>query len=300
MRVECPVCAARGTIEDSRIPDSGMELTCPRCGAVFPVRPVRSGVDIIQKREQMVCPNCNSTQPLAESCAICNININEQLQSRVKQQERERLDFVRLRTEVRQVDAWYSNLFDRRVSSLLVRVFSLLILFGLFMTCSINSAKRNKFIAENSEEMRRNSEGSNKDNRSEKTDAIFRERFSLVIETVSGSIDSCFSQNYDYKIAWYQSGQEHSLTENMADNLNRMNRKRSEAATAFNSLPWPSKKYYNCYVKAKGLSNLHGDICKMANSYSVFYTDFSERLTNLNFEYKQIKDDLNACYDIIK
>jgi predicted Zn finger-like uncharacterized protein len=300
MKIECPVCSASGNVDESKVPQEGREVTCPRCKNCFKIFPERSPVETIQKRERMVCPKCSCEQPMADTCAICGITVKEYLQTQLHQQDKERLEFVKLRSETRQVDAWYSNLFDRRLSSLVVRVLSLLVLLGIFMTCSMNSAKRNRYYAENTAEMRKATEGPNRSASPERNDSVFKERFNPAVELLISSTDDCLSQNYNYKSSWYQNAQPYFLTENLADNLNTINRKRREAESAFNRLPSPSKKYLDCHVKLRGLSNLNREVCSLANSYSTYYPDFSDRLSNINFEFSKTRDELNACREIVK
>ncbi len=300
MRIECPVCSASGNIDESKVPAEGREVTCPRCSNLFRVWPLRSGVEIIQQRERMVCPKCSCEQAMAEICAICGIVIKNYLQTQVRQQEKERLEFVKLRTATRDVDAWYSNLFDRRLSSLLVRVLSLLVLLGFFMTCSMNSARRNKFYAENTTEMRKAAEGQGHNVSPERNDNDFKERFNPVVDLLVTNTDACMTQNYNYKSSWYQNAQPYFLTESLSDSLGAINRRRIEADSAFSRLPTPSKNYFDCYVKVRGLSNLHGEVCGLANSYRNYYPDFSERLSNFSFEFNKTKDELYACRDRFK
>lgn len=237
---------------------------------------------------------------MTETCAVCGIVMKNYLQTQVRQQEKERLEFVKLRTATRDVDAWYSNLFDRRLSSMLVRVLSLLFLLGLFMTCSMKTAKRNKFYAENTAEMRKAAEGQSRNVLPERNDSDFRERFNSVVDLLVSNTDACFSQNYNYKTTWYQNAQPYFLTEYLTDNLGSINRRRREAEAAFSRLPTPSKKYFDCYVKVKGLSNLHSEVCGLANAYSTYFPDFNEKLSNINFEFSKTKDELNACRDRFK
>ena len=168
------------------------------------------------------------------------------------------------------------------------------------MTCSMNSAKRNRYYAENTAEMRKATEGQSRNSSPERNDSDFKERFIPVVELLTNNIDACLTQNYHYKSSWYQNAQPYFLTENLSDNLGTINRRRHEADAAFSRLPTPSKKYFDCYVKVKGLSNLQGQVCGLANSYSTYYPDFSERLSGFNFEFSKTKDELNACKDGFK
>ena len=300
MKIECPTCAASGTVDESKLPEEGRQLTCPRCKSLFNVCPPRSGVEIIQQRERMVCPKCGCEQSVAAMCAVCGIVVKNYTQSQVRQQEKERLEFVKLRTETRDVDAWYSNLFDRRLSTLLVRVLSLLVLLGFFMTCSMNSAKKNRFYAEKAAERENNAEREGRNASLERNDNDFKERFPAVVDLLVSNTDACLTQNYHYKTTWYLNAQPYFLTENLSDSLGDINRRGAEAGSALGRLPTPSKKFYDCYVKVKRLSSLHGDVRALANAYNTYFPDFSERLSNLNFEFSKIKDEINVCRDKLK
>jgi predicted Zn finger-like uncharacterized protein len=299
MKIECPACSASGNIDESKVPHDGRQVTCPRCSHRFRVWPERSGVEIIQQRERMVCPKCSCEQPLAEICAVCGIEVKKHLQTTVHQQEKERLEFVKLRAETRHVDAWYSNLFDRRLSSLLVRVLSLLFLLGLFMTCSMNSARRNKFYADNTEQMKKTAEGQSRGTNREINDAVFKERFNSVVSVLSDNIDRCLTQCYNYLTSWYQrESPEHYLTESMADELQKLYINRKDVKALYGQLPTPSQRYYDCYVSVRKLNNIYDDLFKYTTEYKVHYVDFSNRISNLNSEYLKVKEALNACTDI--
>lgn len=301
MKIDCPTCSASGNIDESKVPHEGRQVTCPRCSHRFRVWPERSGVEIIQQRERMVCPKCSCEQPLAEICTVCGIEVKKHLQTLVHQQEKERLEFVKLRAETRHVDAWYSNLFDRRLSSLLVRVLSLLFLLGLFMTCSTNSARRNKFYADNTEQMKKTAEGQSRGNNREKNDAVFKERFNSVVSVLSDNTDRCLTQCYNYLTSWYQRGdQEHYLTDYMADELEGITKNRADVRTMFGQLPTPSNKHWDCYVKVKKLNNLYEETFNTAVNYQTHYADFSKKLSDLNSDLMTVRGDLNACRDSIK
>jgi len=300
MKIECPACSASGNIDESKVPEEGRRVVCPRCSTHFDVRKERTGAEIIQQRQRMVCPKCGCEQPLLETCAICGIVIKHYIQTRVRQQEKERLEFVRLRTATRDVDAWYSNLFDRRISSLVVRVLSLLVLLGLFMTCSMNSAKRNRFYAEHTAELRKSTEGNSANRSSERNDSVFADRFGTAVDLIISNTDACIGQNYNYKTSWYQNSQPCFLTESLSNNLSRINLQRREAESAVNRLPTPSRKYQACHVTIKEMANLNRQVCGMANDYKTHYQDFSERLSNFNFEFSRLKAELNECTNGIK
>jgi len=298
MKIECPACSASGTINESKMADAGSEVTCPRCGKRFNVRRERTGVEIIQQRERMTCPKCGCEQPLLETCAICGIVIKNYLQTQVRQQEKERLEYVKLRTATRDVDAWYSNLFDRQLSTLLVRVLSLLVLLGVFMTCSVNSAKRNRLHAENGAGMGKTTER-NTVASPERNDAVFRDRFSTVVDLMTANTDACLGQLYNYKTSWQHNSQPNFLTENLSDSLERINMQHREVKSAVTSLPTPSNKYYACYVKLKELSHQNRQVCGMANAYTTYFHDFNERVSNFNFEFNRIRADLHECKNTI-
>jgi hypothetical protein len=257
-------------------------------------------VDIIQKGERMICPQCSCEQPKTEACAICGVVIAKHRQVQVRQQEIERLEIVKLRSATREVDAWYKNLFDRRVSTLVARILSLLVLLIIFMTCSINSARRNRYFAENTAQMSKAAEGGGKVASSGRNDSIFKERFTPAVEMMASSADACLTQNYNYKASWYQNTQPYFLSENLKNSLSRANRQQKDAETAINGLPTPSQKYYACYVKAKGLTNLNKQICAMANAYASNIPDFSERLSHFNFEFSRINGEINDCKESLK
>ncbi len=300
MKIECPVCSTKVNIDENTVPNLDQQFTCARCGNIFNLLPQRSGVDIIQNRERMICSKCGSEQPLAEMCAICGISIKKYLQTKVRKQDIERLEFVKLRSEVREVDAWYKNLIDRRASSLIVRVLSLLILMWVFMTCSMNNAKNNRFIAENTEEMRRSTENSKVNVTPERNDNDFKDKFGTAINLMISMTDACLSQNYSYKMTWYQNAQPYFLTENLADNLATLKRQKHGADAAFSSLPVPSHKYFDCYVKVRLLSNLQNQVCGLANAYTTHHYDFSERLSNISFELSKLRGELYACNESYK
>lgn len=300
MRIECPACSASGTIDESKVPLEGREVICPRCGKRFEVHREKTAVEIIQQRERAVCPKCGCEQPLAEICAICGIVIKNYMRTQIRQQEKERLELSSLRTATRNVDAWYKDLFDRRLGSLLTRVLSLLILLVIFMTCSMNSAKRNRIFAENTAEMRKATEGQGNKASQEKNDSVFREKFLNAADLMINSTDACIGQIYNYKTSLSQGYQGTYLSGNTMENLNRINMQRSQASSAVNALPYPSEKYHDCYTKMRELSNINGQVCGMVREYTSFYQGLNERLSSLNFEFSKIRNDLNVCKDTVK
>lgn len=161
MNVECPACKARGTIEGEKVPPEGRSIVCPRCKARFVVRPERTVTEIIQQRERMHCPKCGCEQPLAESCAVCGIDIRKHVRAAELQRESERLQSIQLRSELRQVDTWYRGLFNFRSTLLIARVLLLLVGLALFMTCTFRGPQRQKFNhqAENEAAVRKAAEG---------------------------------------------------------------------------------------------------------------------------------------------
>jgi predicted Zn finger-like uncharacterized protein len=295
MNVECTACAARGTINPDTVPREGRDLTCPRCGKRFRVWQERSGVEVIQQRERMLCPNCGCEQAMSETCAVCGVVVREHIQAEERRRERERLEITRLRAEVRQVDSWYRGLFDRRLATLLVRVLSLLVGLALFMTCSMRSAERSRHNAENAAATTQSTRPPMLD------DKGFKERFDSTVEGISEQIDRCFVQCYNYQTEWYHRGsQEHYLNPAMEEALQQIQQSRREVRTRAERLPTPTKPYWECYHKVKHLYNIYDDLYKLATDYRVHYHNLSDRLADLNGDYLKTREDLNACKENIR
>jgi predicted Zn finger-like uncharacterized protein len=298
MEIVCPTCSAQGSIDGSNLPKEGRQVTCPRCRNRFRIWPERSAVEIIQQRTSTVCPKCHCEQPVSDRCTSCGIIFQKYLQAQAVRQDMERHDFTRLRDASRRTDNWYSDLFDRRLSTLLVRVLSLLLFSALCIAWSMNNARKNKVLTE---QLTRAAEGPARPGIPERSDAVFRERYDAVNTTLSENTNRCFLQCYSYVFAWYQPvGPEHCLTPDMAQELVSITRKKSEVRTAYGQLPTPSPKYWDCYVKTKKLYNLYEDIYKITIDYRVRYNDLSGRLSGLNNEYYQLVEDINACKVAVK
>jgi chromosome segregation ATPase len=165
----------------------------------------------------------------------------------------------------------------------------------------MNKARRNKSYNEHTEQMKKMAEGQSGSNSREQFDPIFKERFNAVVSVLSENTDRCLAQCYNYQTSWNQHGvQEHYLTENMTDELNRITKNKADVRTMFGQLPTPSNKYWDCYVKVKKLNNLYEDTFKTAVEYRTNYSDFSRKLSDLNSDFITIKGELNACRDSFK
>jgi hypothetical protein len=169
------------------------------------------------------------------------------------------------------------------------------------MTCSTNSARRNKFYAENAEQIRKANEGPSGKNDSARNDAVFKERFNAVVTVLSDNTDRCMTQCLNYLTTWDQQGyQEHYLTEYMSEELTRITRSRSDVRAMYAQLPTPSKQYWDCYVSVKKLNNVYEDAYKTAVDYRTHYPDYRGKLSGLSSDYMSVKGELNACKDVVK
>jgi predicted Zn finger-like uncharacterized protein len=142
MKVVCPACNARGTIDGDTVTKEGRRLICPRCKERFTVHPERSVPEIIRQSERMKCPGCGCDQPKADICAVCGINILEHIRTAALKRNLERLEITRLRAESRDVDSWYRGLFNLRYIGLFIRVIFLLAFLFMFMTCAMRGVVR--------------------------------------------------------------------------------------------------------------------------------------------------------------
>ena len=305
MNVECPACKARGRINKEKLPKEGKNLICPRCGERFLVRPERSDTEIIQQREQMHCPKCGCEQPLAETCAICGVDIKKHIRMAELQRDLARLEFTRLRSESRQVDRWYRDLFDCRFAGLLARVLFLLVGLAILMTCSMRNvgrnseANRSNHDAENREAIRRAAEGTSRP--PVLTSRKFKERLGPFLDVADEQVDLCFALCYNKHPELNQGdGRERDRASGVGEQLSRIQRGRSEARTLFARIPTPEQPYWDCYAQAKHVNNLYDDIYKLAAESQVQYNDLGERLAGFREDYRKAREKLNACKDSIK
>lgn len=291
MKVTCPSCAASGRIDKSNLPQEGRLITCPKCQKKFQVVPERSGVEIIQQREVMACPNCSLEQPVADTCIACGIVIKSYNQRQARERNIEQQQLAKLKAEVNNVDVWYRDLFDRRLASFATRALSLLILACMLLTCTLKVAQKKKQLADADFDLPQKVQKPSP----EKIDRIFKERFKPALERLAESTDACISQNYNYYYSWYQQDLPPNLTPHLSDNLGEINKRRYEAENEYTKVPVPSSRYKACYEQLKQLSETHKEVCSLANSYSTHFRDFQDRLSNYNHDYTKCIEALNIC-----
>jgi predicted Zn finger-like uncharacterized protein len=305
MNVECPACKARGKINGEKLPKEGKTLICPRCGERFMVVPERSAVEIIQQREQMHCPKCGCEQPLAETCAICGVDIKKHIRMAELQRDLARLEFTRLRSESRQVDRWYRDLFDSRFAGLIARVLFLLVGLAILMTCSMRGVGRNtqanKFNhdAENREAIRKAAEGTSR--LPVLPNQKFKERLRPFLDVADEQVALCFDLCYKKHPELNQrDGRERDRASGSLELLSRIERGRTEARALFERIPTPEQPYWDCYGQAKQVNNLYDDIYELAAESRVQYNDLGERLAGFREDYRKAREKLDACKESIK
>lgn len=295
MRIECPACSATGNVDGTRVPKEGRHVTCPRCRNRFQILPERSGVEIIEQRETMVCPRCGSGQPPSESCASCGIVFRKYLQAVERQREMERLELHKLKSEVQAVDSWYGDLFDRRLSSLMVRVLSLLVGVAVVGTCSARNAIEKQALVE---EMQRADQGSV---RPPPDDKRILPELKAFEGHVKNAAYQCMNQCDRYSLAWYDKGEpgmnmyrEHVLTEEMQEALLVLRAVKRTIDGDFRRLPTPSKQYWPYYYKVKGLYHAYVSLYDLANSPDNHYYDFRGFTSRGEGELRRILTELDS------
>ena len=72
MVVKCPHCGVSGKIDESRIPEAGINLTCKKCNKkIFITK--KKPADISNKVIYLKCPVCNTKQPEDTHCITCGV-----------------------------------------------------------------------------------------------------------------------------------------------------------------------------------------------------------------------------------
>lgn len=94
MKVNCPECLTEHDVEDARIPEEGMRVTCRICGTAFDVSREPSPEAAYDLGEdEMVCPKCFITQKKSDTCICCGLIISkyreEPPRSGVRQQQQQ-------------------------------------------------------------------------------------------------------------------------------------------------------------------------------------------------------------------
>ncbi len=299
MKVICPACSATGNIDETLLSAEGRDITCPRCRHSFHVLPQRSGVEIIQQRESMVCPKCRAEQAVSDTCVSCGVVVQKYIRSVESARDLERLELNKLKSDLRRVDSWYSSLFDRRLASLMVRVLSLLVLLGIFMTCSMNGARRNKFYAENTEAMRKAAEGG--PNRSKPDDNRILPQLGAFERLVGEAANQCLSQCDRYSIAWYDKSEpgmnmyrDHYLDSTMTEQLEALRAAKCTVDRDFRALGTPSQPYWPYYQKVKALYNVYNSLYNLATTPETHYYDFRGIVSKNDAELRQIINELEG------
>jgi predicted Zn finger-like uncharacterized protein len=79
MRIECPGCHLVGNIDDSRVPATGLAMTCPKCKKQFIAEPPAKGTEELRAMLD-TCPTCQystfSDEKFAD-CPKCGLNVAE-------------------------------------------------------------------------------------------------------------------------------------------------------------------------------------------------------------------------------
>jgi len=76
MKARCSKCKALYQISDSRIPDKGLQYTCPRCGNIVFFK--RGSLDTFE--EKTYCPDCgNEVSEFNSFCSQCGHQIRKRI-----------------------------------------------------------------------------------------------------------------------------------------------------------------------------------------------------------------------------
>lgn len=89
MTIQCPSCHASGTIDESRLPSSGMMVVCPACGHGFTVKPPPKKWSRFMMN---TCPVCDYSTFSEETFAVCPRCGLDGEEYHTKRLERERLE----------------------------------------------------------------------------------------------------------------------------------------------------------------------------------------------------------------
>lgn len=303
MNISCPSCSASGSVDASKLPAEGRPVVCPKCASRFQIKP--ESVDVVppplksSPEERMTCPKCGCEQQKGESCAICCIDIEKYLLLRARLATPDRPEVLKNKSELRVTDAWYHHdLFDRRLTTMLIRVLTLLLMIGLYLSYFISNSRQmtNNIVVEVDSVQSTAQRNANSDDK-------FKARFDTVVNGLNADIDQCFSQCYSYLSSpWYLQGDakptwtrhRHILTDSMQEEYNKIVIKKHAAASTYD-IPTPSPQYYDCFVKVRGLFNLYNSLYKYAENYESYHYGFSAALSNLSFEHMKLIEELKVC-----
>jgi predicted Zn finger-like uncharacterized protein len=73
MKARCPSCETGYRIDDSKIPEKGIQARCPKCQTRFFLKKEDSLQLENSSRDDIVCPKCGHEQPESDSCIKCGI-----------------------------------------------------------------------------------------------------------------------------------------------------------------------------------------------------------------------------------
>ncbi len=303
MNVACPSCSAQGSVNSSKLPPEGWSVICSKCATSFHVCPESSEtqppISVAPLEERITCPKCGCEQQKTNNCSDCGIIIEKFLRGQARLFELNRKEELNIKSELRVTDAWYRDLFDRRLTTLMIRVLSMLLLLGLFMTCSANNFRR----MANRPAIDVGGSGQTTAQRNAASDEQFKARFNAVVSGLNSNIDQCFHQCYSYLSSpWYLQGDNkptwashrHVLTDSMLEEYTNIVTKKRSAASTY-SIPTPSPRYYDCYYKINQLFNIYDSLFKYVENYETYHYGFSPAISNLNAEHTKLQEELNAC-----
>jgi len=78
MRVTCPKCGFSADIDETLLPQTGIEARCPSCRANFTVASAAVAPQATLSVDALDCPKCGIRQPTGDVCTRCGLNLTKE------------------------------------------------------------------------------------------------------------------------------------------------------------------------------------------------------------------------------
>lgn len=280
------------------ITSAGNSSRLNKCVAPAIGEPSHPDIATIQQSGRMECPNCRANQPRFDICESCGIVIEKYIRARELQHSQLRAEQIKLKADELRVDSWYDDLFNQRLRGVLYISVLAIVLLTLPLMCTVKNIPSNtklsgQQIVQQQGEIKRHEDAY-------KVGPQFLE----VVALLNDNIELCVIQCRNYQDTWYQKGEvatpinlKFELTQNMRDNLNRIDANNSRFHSTYPGYAYSS--YANskneCSRAINDLVKLHDEMYVKATSYHTMYNDLDSLLADVLSKKSELNSQISKC-----